>query len=543
VSAVTRRIIAVSSDASFAGKLAAAIADPDTQVASDAGLEGALWVLDFDRATAPQQLAALPSTARVVVVVPGALGDIVDVWVTDDRIVGCATDLPGAAALAHRVLAAPAVSTLLAPGAALHTKAIADHDDKLRVLEEAGAFAERRLKGREATRTAVEQSIDELLMNALYAAPIAADGRRVFAGLSVKQRAALRTGASVTLTYGADAQRFVIVVRDEFGTLDRQTVLRVLHKGLHAEDKVDAKAGGAGLGLFLVASTASTLYFDVTPGGHCEITCLFELSGTAAPPALGFITREAHTPPRTAVAERSAATRRRLARIALASVAGAVTAAALVAASFGPGADQLAIEAPPGTAIEIDGRAAGIVGDGGVHVIADAGDARHLVIARLAGHTSQRALVRAPHAITFDLAPAPTVALDSQPSGARVLDGDRLVGTTPMTLLAPRTITLDKPGFRRATVQLDASARSKTVALERAPDLVRVRLVSNPPGAEVRRGDAPPGADRIFTPADIYVKAGERQRFTLVMPAHTSVVVEAASTEGEVVTGELVPVD
>jgi hypothetical protein len=79
VSAVTRRIIAVSSDASFAGKLAAAIADPDTQVASDAGLEGALWVLDFDRATAPQQLAALPSTARVVVVVPGALGDIVDV--------------------------------------------------------------------------------------------------------------------------------------------------------------------------------------------------------------------------------------------------------------------------------------------------------------------------------------------------------------------------------------------------------------------------------------------------------------------------------
>ena len=28
----------------------------------------------------------------------------------------------------------------------------------------------------------------------------------------------------------------MIVVRDEFGTLDRQTVLRVLHKGLHAED-------------------------------------------------------------------------------------------------------------------------------------------------------------------------------------------------------------------------------------------------------------------------------------------------------------------
>jgi hypothetical protein len=541
VSAVTRRIIAVSSDASFAGRLAAAIADPDTQVASDAGLEGALWVLDFDRATAPPQLAALPSTARVVAVVPGALGDLVDVWASDDRIVGCATDLAAAAALAQRVLEPPAVAALLAPGAALHTKTIADHDDKLRALEEASAFAERRLKGREATRTAVEQSIDELLMNALYAAPVAADGSRVFAGLSVKQRAALRTAASVTLTYGADAERFVVRVRDEFGSLDRATVLRVLHKGLHAEDKVDAKAGGAGLGLFLVASTASTLSFDVTPGGHCEITCLFELAGTAAPPALAFVTHAAHTPPHTATASRSAASRRQRTRIAIASVASAAALAALVAAGFGPGADQLAIEAPPGTAIEIDGRAAGVVDASGVHIVADAGDAPHLVIARLAGHASQRARVRAPHAIAFALARVHEVALDSQPSGAHVLDGDRLIGSTPMTLVAPRTVVLDKPGFRRATVALDASARAKTVALERAPDLVRVRVVSNPPGAEVRRGDAPAAADRTFTPADIYVKAGERQRFTLVMHAHTSVVLEASGTDGEVLTGELVP--
>jgi hypothetical protein len=425
----------------------------------------------------------------------------------------------------------------------LHTKTIGEHDDKLRALEEANAFAERRLKGKDATRTAIEQSIDELLMNALYAAPVAADGSRVFAGVTVKQRAAQRTGASVTLTYGADAARFVVVVRDEFGSLDRQTVLRVLHKGLHAEDKVDAKAGGAGLGLFLVASTASTIYFDVTPGGHCEITCVFELSGTPAPPLLGFIARASHTPPRTATAERSAAARRRLTRIAIASVAAATCATGLVLAGFGPGTDQLAIEAPPGTAIEIDGRAAGVVDGNGVLVIAGAGDARHLVIARLAGHTSQRAMVRAPHAISFELAPVHAVVLDSQPTGALVMDGDRVLGATPMTLVAPRTIALDKPGFRRSTVQLDTSARAKTVALERAPDLVRVRLVSNPPGAEVRRGDAPATNDRTFTPADVYVKAGERHRFTLVMRAHTPVVVEVSGTEGEVVTGELVPED
>jgi hypothetical protein len=149
--------------------------------------------------------------------------------------------------------------------------------------------------------------------------------------------------------------------------------------------------------------------------------------------------------------------------------------------------------------------------------------------------------VRAPHAIALTLAPAPAIELDSQPSGALVSAGDQIIGATPLRVpLATRTVALDKPGYRRATVQLDAT--TKTVALERAPDLVRVRLVSNPPGAEIRRGDAPATVDRTFTPAEVYVKAGERQRFTLVMRAHTSVVVEAAGTEGEVVTGELVPV-
>ncbi|MDQ3334953.1 MAG: PEGA domain-containing protein [Myxococcota bacterium] len=550
---MTRRIIAVSADTTFAEKLATAIGDPDTRVETDAGAEAALWVLDLDHTTARERLAGVPSGARIVVVVSrGSLGDIVDVWSGDDRILGCATDPLGAATLALRALAdePPRIESLLVEGAASHTATIADHDDKLRSVEEVSAFAERRLKGRDATRTAIEQSIDELLMNALYAAPIAADGSRVFAGVSVKQRATQRTGATVTLGYGADASRFALVVRDEFGSLDRATVLRVLHKGVHAEDKVDARAGGAGLGLFLVASAASSVYFDVAPGGGCEITCLFDVGGTTSPVSLGFFARPAHTSRRTARAERSAASKRRRARIGIAAVAAIATLAALVAASRGPGMDRLAIRARPGTAIEVDGAPFGSVGDDGVLVVPDAGDERHLVIARLAGHAPQRAVVRAPYAITFELAPVSAVALDSQPSGALVLDGNHVLGVTPLTLpaLTPGTrkaLALDKPGYRRATVQVDAPAAGQVVRvvqpLERAPDLVRVRLVSNPPGAEVRRADEPATADRMFTPADVYVKAGARHRFTLVMRAHTPLAVEVGGTEGEVAGGDLVP--
>src|SRR5204863_5853976 len=107
----------------------------------------------------------------------------------------------------------------------------------------------------------IELCVDEMLMNALYDAPVDARGEHIFAGIPASARVKQRTEHSVSVQYACDGRRFAVAVCDAFGTLDRQIVLRHLHKGLHAEQQVDRKIGGAGLGLYLIATSATAVHF------------------------------------------------------------------------------------------------------------------------------------------------------------------------------------------------------------------------------------------------------------------------------------------
>nr|MBA3538810.1 hypothetical protein [Deltaproteobacteria bacterium] len=50
-----------------------------------------------------------------------------------------------------------------------------------------------------------------------------------------------------------------------------------LHKCLHNEQQIDRKAGGAGLGLYLMTNASSEVYFNVLPGVATEAVCVFDL--------------------------------------------------------------------------------------------------------------------------------------------------------------------------------------------------------------------------------------------------------------------------
>ena len=540
---MTRRIIAVSSLATFGEQIAALLDDTHVEAATYETLVGEpdLWVID--RA---DRVGDIPGAAPIVVVGAASLAEIVEYWQSSDRIAGFARDGAAAAELAARVLQASGLAGLLAPSTEIHERSVGDHDDKLACLAVVSAAAE---PLPEKLRASVEQCTDELVMNALYAAPVDAAGARVFANMSVRARAAMRTRETVRVAYAIDAKRFVVGVRDAFGTLDRATLLRVLYKGVHGDDKIDRRAGGAGLGTYLVASAASAMWIDVVPGVETSIVCVFD-RGRAQPPQLAFVTRDPDGRARTApvVALRSAAARRRTVRRAVAVIAAAGLAAALVASAMQPGADAIAIRAAAGTAIELDGRPAGTVDADGTITLHDAGYARHFVVARRAGHLPRHATVRAPATVTFELALLATIELDSQPSGATVEHAGVLIGTTPLTLTtfvpaARETLVLVKPGYRRATVQLTVPAGGQVAnivePLVKGPELVRARITSNPPGAAIVREGEVPGADRTYTPADVYIEAGKPARFTLVMAHHAPLVVEATGTDGETVTGEL----
>ena len=131
-------------------------------------------------------------------------------------------------------------------------------------------------KFRSAQRQHIAQVCEELLMNALYNAPVDEDGNVVFAGVEPKDRMTMATPRPVSVRFGGSGDVFGIAVRDRFGTLDKETFVGYLDKCLHSDVQMDRKKSGAGLGLYQVASRANEYVNNVAPGVATEAVALFD---------------------------------------------------------------------------------------------------------------------------------------------------------------------------------------------------------------------------------------------------------------------------
>lgn len=145
-------------------------------------------------------------------------------------------------------------------GTDVHSFRVVDYKDKIACIARVSELAET-LGVRRKYRQGIELCLDEMLMNAIYDAP---------GGTGVH--------ADAELQVACDGKRFAVSVRDGFGTLARATVLRYLHKCLHQAQQIDNKVGGAGLGLYMLANTASAVVFSVRPGASTQVTCVFDLT-------------------------------------------------------------------------------------------------------------------------------------------------------------------------------------------------------------------------------------------------------------------------
>jgi hypothetical protein len=119
----------------------------------------------------------------------------------------------------------------------------------------------------------------ELIMNALYDAPVDASGRPKFAR-DRKADVRLADGECPAVRLATDGSRLVLQVRDPFGRLERHHVLDGLARGL-AGGELDRSGGGAGLGMAMCHNASSALFFDVAPGRSTEVTALLELDANA----------------------------------------------------------------------------------------------------------------------------------------------------------------------------------------------------------------------------------------------------------------------
>lgn len=159
-------------------------------------------------------------------------------------------------------------------------------------------------KMRRQVRSAIGQVCEELLMNALYDAPVDEHGNQVFAEVDPHDRTEVRSPKPVSIRYAATDQQFAVAVRDRFGRLAKNTILAYINKCMHSKTQIDRKTYGAGLGLYLVANAAASYVVNVAYGIATEVVCTFDrgakvplrLVGVFVHPGQAEMLREGPTP-------------------------------------------------------------------------------------------------------------------------------------------------------------------------------------------------------------------------------------------------------
>lgn len=136
---------------------------------------------------------------------------------------------------------------------------------------------------RRALRTAIMQVSEELLMNALFDAPVDDRGHSLFSHVSTQDRREMQSPRPVSIRFAATQEAFAVAVRDRYGSFDKQTLLDYIEKCLHSEDQIDRKARGAGLGLYLIARHATQFVVNIAPGVATEVVCTFDRRAARVP--------------------------------------------------------------------------------------------------------------------------------------------------------------------------------------------------------------------------------------------------------------------
>ncbi len=121
----------------------------------------------------------------------------------------------------------------------------------------------------------IKEVAEELVMNALYDAPYEAGYFKQPVPRTTE--VALPADRACEISYGIEGESAFVRLRDTFGALSRTRLVDVLTRCNTDAVKLDESRGGAGLGLWRVFSTASTLSITVVPGQLTDIIVEFSI--------------------------------------------------------------------------------------------------------------------------------------------------------------------------------------------------------------------------------------------------------------------------
>ena len=222
----------------------------------------------------------LRDRAHVTIVTPkSSLSELTD-YLRDDRInhVVVGDELEeGVFVTAQKLLTGDifGIEKYLPEGTPVHYERLRDFEGRGKAIQTVLDFAEQS-KMRRQVRSAIGQVCEELLMNALYDAPVDENGRAIFAEVDPHDRTKMRTPRPVSIRYAATDDMFAVAVRDRFGRLAKNTIRAYIEKCIRSPNQIDRKTYGAGLGLYLVANAAATYVVNVAYGIATEVVCTFD---------------------------------------------------------------------------------------------------------------------------------------------------------------------------------------------------------------------------------------------------------------------------
>ncbi len=169
------------------------------------------------------------------------------------------------------------VEKYLTWGVDIMAEDVFDSAGKDKQVARIGEFV-RNLKCDERFVRVAEVVADEIIMNALYDAPVDSSGKFLYAHLPRTERVKLDPKDGATLQYGSDGRYFAIACRDRFGSLKAETVTKYLKKCFMQDSRqVDTKEGGAGVGFYMIFQSLSQLVINIEPGKATEIIGLIDI--------------------------------------------------------------------------------------------------------------------------------------------------------------------------------------------------------------------------------------------------------------------------
>jgi hypothetical protein len=168
-------------------------------------------------------------------------------------------------------------------GIEIHDRVLRATDDKYTVKADIARFLDD-IDCSGPIKNSVALVADELIMNAIFNAPRSGVGEGKYTSVERREHIVLEPQEEVTVRYACDGKNVLLSVRDQFGSLTRDVIVKYLERCFdEGPAEIEQKKAGAGLGLYLVFQSITQLTFNIHMGHSTEVIAIFYVrSGSRA---------------------------------------------------------------------------------------------------------------------------------------------------------------------------------------------------------------------------------------------------------------------